>query len=466
MKDLFALRSMLAIFTWAVLGQLGLSSLVWAITPPRVEHLNWDGLEVVWLQDERFPIFQATIDFAQGAAAENKKQNGITDLTLNNLDLGTKRFTQKELRHNLEYYGIYYGAAVGQATASFNFSGAIKFIPQTVQQICHLFTDATFPPAELANEKNKIKTSLRNLARSPETIAGRALQIYAGENSVWANLPAGRWASVQHLKSSDLKAHLQYLRQQVKKKLFLVGPREVLAMRDYLPACGFQGTQEWPGPGETPSPLAAPAPSEVIFIPLAKSNQAQIRLGHYLPPTSLKDYPAAWLTDDFLGRPGAMNAQLMKEIRVKYGLTYGIGTRLNAHKMYTWSSIATSGRTDKVAEIISRTLQKLKDLQDGIFLPEELTLAQTGSARAVIFYLENPSSYLSTLVSLENLGGSGQDLAQLDQRILQVTPEELKTMLSKLFAEPFKIIVVGHPSLKKQLAKQWPLREVSVKNLW
>ena len=454
-------------------GRLGFSFLVlgaflstaWAFPSPHVEYLTWGDMDVVWLQDERFPIFHVSIEFAQGAAAESPAQSGLTYFTLNNLDLGTKRFTQKELRHNLEYYGISYGAAVGQISASYDFSGAIKFIPQTVQQICHLFTDATFPQDELANEKNKLKTSLRNLARNPEMIAGRALGIYTGENTAWANLPSGRWASIRRLQSADLKSHLQYLRQQVKKKLYLVGPKEVLALRDHLSACAFAGRREWSLPTAAAS-TGGPSRSEIIFIALPKSNQAKIMLGRYAAPTSLAQFPAAWLADDFLGRRGAMNSQLMKEIRVKYGLTYGIGTSLLMSKMFTRSSIMTSGRTEKAAEIITRVLQKIKDLQEGIFLPEELSLAQTGSARGVIFYLEDASSYLSTLVNLAELGGTAADLAQLNQGILQVNTNELKSVLTKIFAEPFKIIVVGHPSLKKVLAKQWPLREVKLQDIW
>ena len=68
---------------------------------------------------------------------------------------GTRRFSQKDISDNLEFFGVAYGGNVTHEYSTYGISGLEKDILPTVKKICHLFQDARFPQKELNNRKTK-----------------------------------------------------------------------------------------------------------------------------------------------------------------------------------------------------------------------------------------------------------------------------------------------------------------------
>ena len=459
------IKSMIGQAFWA----LAVGSTIWG-TPacaahPKVQTFNWDGTEVVWVEDARFPTFVASIYFDYGAAAENPAQRGITAWALSEITDGTKQYTQKELASNLEYYGIGHTSNVNQEFALFNFWGAVKFLPQTVAQICHLFKAANYPAQELANTKKKAKRDLNNMATNPSAVVNQMVEIFWGQGTPWANPVGGRWATFQKFKGPNLQNHLQFLREKVKKKIYISGPSEVLAAQEYFKACGFKGDQTWNFASATPVAPAAAGKPQITFVALPQSNQAQIMLGGWRGPIAVPDLAAADLANSFLGGHN-FKTQLMQEIRVKHGLTYGIYSYVNFGRHFSQVLIETSGRTEKVGEILQRTIQKLNELQEGVILPEELALTRTGFAREKIFDQETAVRYLRSLVIMEYLGGKITDLENYAEQIKKVERPQVVEFFKQAYGPQLQIAVVGHPSLKKELAKIGTVREVKLKDLW
>ena len=53
-----------------------------------LKRMNWDGLEVVWLEDDRFPTYNVMIYFADGALNESMSEKGSTEAALQLLKEG------------------------------------------------------------------------------------------------------------------------------------------------------------------------------------------------------------------------------------------------------------------------------------------------------------------------------------------------------------------------------------------
>lgn len=60
-----------------------------------IKKLSWNGVDVVFLEDNRFPTYDILIYFADGALSDSSKELGITTHAFNLLDSGTAKLSQK-----------------------------------------------------------------------------------------------------------------------------------------------------------------------------------------------------------------------------------------------------------------------------------------------------------------------------------------------------------------------------------
>src|SRR5690606_27873438 len=90
--------------------------------------------------------------------------------------------------------------------------------------------------------------------------------------------------------------------------------------------------------------------------------QAQIRFGHQGIKRTNPDFLTLRVANTILG--GGFQSRLMKEIRVKRGLTYGIYSGFAARLDEGPFSVSTFTRFDKVGETVNETLRVLKEFRN------------------------------------------------------------------------------------------------------
>ena len=118
MRSLFSLCALLIVFPVIVKGSFA----------PDYKNLNWDGLDIVYVKDDRLPTYSVSIYFADGALSDQKGKEGETELMFDLLTSGTRRFSQKEINDNLEYYGANYGHSLTHEFATYSVSGFLKIL--------------------------------------------------------------------------------------------------------------------------------------------------------------------------------------------------------------------------------------------------------------------------------------------------------------------------------------------------
>ena len=128
-----------------------------------VQKLNWNGIDVVWLEDNTLPTYDVAIYFGEGSLSERKSVKGVGELMFHQLTSGTKRYTQKEILESLEFYGASYGSHLTHEFSIFEVSGLIKDYSPTMKMICHLFNDAVFPKKELKKVKDRILSQIKSI---------------------------------------------------------------------------------------------------------------------------------------------------------------------------------------------------------------------------------------------------------------------------------------------------------------
>ena len=118
----------------------------------KLQKLKWKDLEVVYLEDNKLPVYSMVFYFADGALSEGKVK-GSAQASLEYLSLGTNRFSQKDIADNLEFFGASYTSNVTHEYSTYSVSGLVKDIDPTLKKICHLFI------RHLTEVSNRIKLS-------------------------------------------------------------------------------------------------------------------------------------------------------------------------------------------------------------------------------------------------------------------------------------------------------------------
>ena len=428
-----------------------------------IKRLNWNGIEVVYIEDKRFPTYDMTIYFADGALSEKKGEAGLSIHSFNLMDSGTDKLSQKEILEDLEFLGTDFSADVTHEYSTLNVSGLTKDLKTSMTQICSLMRSATFPEAVIRKELDLERSGLQSMVASPQALSERVFREISMSNTPYSYPVAGKMADLKSLNPAALRKQLNYFLDTVKKRIYVTGPKSVLALEKILVnECQLKGS-----PTDFVRTIEAPKKrvnkTEFVFVPVPDANQVQLRIGRFLNYDETNEKNLDALASDFLG--GGFTSRLMREVRVKRGLTYSIGSFISAQKQYGRSGISTFTKNqsiDRLIEVIDETVTKIS--KDGI-TEADLARSTDGMIGAYPFKFENNHAFLAQLLLLDHVGRPYSDLFDFKESVAKYSAKDVAEKIEKVFSMKRQVIfVLGDksivPKLKKLTKKYGPLKIV------
>ena len=377
---------------------------------------------------------------------------------------GTRRFSQRDIADNLEFFGVSTSASVNHEYSVYSFSGLIKDVIPTTKKICHLFVDATYPQAELDKYKKKKTTGLQSLVNNPGALANRAFRQLALKNSAYVHPVGGKMSDVKRLRRRALQAKLNYFNGQVKKRIYLSGPRELLSIKDVvLNECGQDANASFVRP--TPSSRAAKSSgrsSKIVLVTVPGANQAQVRVGRRLGSEEVGHFELLSLSSKFMG--GGFGSRLFQELRVKRGLTYGAYSSVGVQRGYGVATMQTSTKNESIGEVLAVIQQTVQDVSEKKFATMELDRSKGNLAGGYPFQFELVSAFLGQLIFLDHTGRSFREFQQYPERVKALSPKDVAGKVKSLFSGEQTVVVLGSRELLGQLGGSSKVRVVDYKS--
>ncbi|MBY0515769.1 MAG: insulinase family protein [Bacteriovoracaceae bacterium] len=423
-----------------------------------IQRMQWGDFKTTWLEDNRFPIATYSIYFADGALLDGTKEAGTTQTVFDLLFSGTSKYGQETLSEFFDFYGVSFSANVTHEYSVLTFSALVKDLPQVVERFCHVMKEANFPRSELVPHKKRALAKLKNLPSNHSALAERAFRSIMMKGSSYEQAVEGTLSSLELIQPSHLEKRWAQLRDGAPKRFYVSGPREALFVKDqFLKDCGWNtgATQSY----RLKNPLSAMG-HRIFLVPVPGANQAQIRIGKYLPRNEAKD-PDERLSfaTDYLG--GGFTAQLIQEVRVKRGLTYSIGSYASLQAEYGRAGITTFSKNETVAE----TIKVIKDILEKNSNPANVKEEDLGHMKSYVvghypFGFESSPSFLMQLLMLDHVGEPQESLYKFPEKVQALGPREVSDAIRKLFTwDEQVIVVVGDPGLVGPLSK---IRQVQI----
>jgi len=430
-----------------------------------VEKSQWGNLEVVWLEDDRYPTYTISVYFADGALSDEKGKAGETSSMFDLLTHGTRRFSEGQISDVLDYYGVSYGSNVVHEYSTFTFAGLIKDLVPTSKLFCHIFRDANFPKGEVKKYKGRLRSSLRNLVSSPSELANRVFRKVSLGDSPYQNPPGGTIRSIKKIYRGTLKQKRIYFNKQVKKRIYITGPKQTHVVKNI-----FLNDCEWGQESETfvrkhsyISQKGKKKTSPIYLVPVPKSNQSQVRVDRILEESELKTPDLSSLSSGFLG--GGYTSLLMKEARVKRGLTYGISAFASGQRGYGRLGIMTSTKSGSTVEMLNVIKQTLEKVGNGDIDKVAFQRAVSYLAGSSLFKFEKNSAFLGNLLFFDHTGREYDELYNYPKTIRAFTQKDVSHKVKELFSwDKQDIVIIGDKKLKKSLSKIRPVKILNYKN--
>lgn len=431
-----------------------------------IKKLNWNGIDVVYIEDNRFPTYDLTIYFADGALSEKKGQAGLSVHSFNLMDSGTDKLSQKEILEEMEFLGTDFGADVTHEYTTVNISGLTKDLKTSMTQICSLMRSATFPEAVIKKELELERSGLQSMVASPQALSERVFREISMGGTPYAYPVAGKMADLKALTPTALRNQLNYFLDNVKKRIYVTGPKSVLSLEKILASeCQLKGS-----PNDFVRSVEAPKKrnnkTEFVFVPVPDANQVQLRIGRFLNYDENGEKNLDALASDFLG--GGFTSRLMREVRVKRGLTYSIGSFISSQKQYGRSGISTFTKNqtiDRLIEVIDEAVTKIS--KDGI-TEDDLARSTDGMIGAYPFKFENNHAFLAQLLLLDHVGRPYSDLFDFKESVAKYNAKDVAKKIDNVFnMKKQTIFVLGDKSIEPKLRaltkKYGPLKVVDYK---
>ena len=417
-----------------------------------IKKLNWNGLEVVYIEDNRFPTFDLTIYFADGALSEKSGQSGLSIHSFNLMDSGTDKLSQKEILDQLEFLGTEFAADVTHEYTTVTVSGLTKDLKTSMTQICSLMRSATYPEAVIKKELELERAGLQSLVASPQALSERIFREISMGKTPYAYPVAGKLKDLKNLNPQGLRSQLDYFLDKVKKRIYLTGPKSTLALEKILvDECKFKGSNE-DFVRSIDKPSKKKIKTEFVFVPVPDANQVQVRIGRFLNHDESNERILDALASDFLG--GGFTSRLMREVRTKRGLTYSIGSFISSQKQYGRAGISTftkNATVDKLLEVIDGVVTKIE--KEGI-TDEDLARSTDGMVGAYPFKFESNPAFLGQLMLLDHIGKPYSDLFDFKDAVKKYNAKDVSAKVGKVFGMKNQVIfVLGDRSIEPKLRK-------------
>jgi len=424
-----------------------------------VRRMKWkignEEVDVIWIEDEKFPKFSASIYFQDGALGDSV--SGSTQITFDLLTAGTSKQSQREISDFFDFYGANLKHSITHEYSVFSVQALTRDIKPVMGKVCELFNDAQYPQNELSSHLSRAKSHLKNLVTNHSSLADRVFRKISLKDTLYSEPVEGTLEGYKKINREILKSRLVELNNS-RKVIYLSGPSELMDLEGILNKnCRWSNQRK-----VSERKISKPQPqSSIYLVEVPGANQAQIRIGRYMTSSEFESkYDHFYFMSRFLG--GGFTSKLVQELRVKRGLTYSASAYVSMQRDYGRAGIMTFSKNETASETVALIRDVLSDVTNGNFDDFELSHQKNHVIGAYAFGFEETSAFLGQLMLYDHQNRDFKELVNFPANIQKIAKSEMSRMNMEAFPwDRLTIVIVGDKSLVKSLSKIRPVRVIN-----
>lgn len=411
--------------------------------PPVFETPLSNGLEVLLVEDRRFPLVTARLGFEAGSRFDPAGLQGLSESAGALLTEGAGQRTARQIAEEVAAIGGTLHADSSPDALVLAGNSLAENLPKLLELMADVARRAQFPEDEVA---------LRKQNRKQELLAQRAEAAFLADEKFAEVLfhphPYARHEpTFDSIDRFDRAAFLGF------RDLYLVPNNAVLVLLGSLPprqetlALLERHFGDWPRQPlpEFDPPCPPPPRRSIELVDRPGSVQADIRIGRLAVTRADPDYFPLLVGNTILG--GAASSRLFTNVREKQGYAYDVRSILQALQQAGVFAAVTQVRNEVLAPAIQALLAEMRRLTDEQVSAEELATAKNYLSGTFVMRLETQDGLAGQLLATRLLGLPLEYLENYTARVRAVAPEEIRAAAARhVRPDDASIVVVGDSS--------------------
>ncbi|MBI2875439.1 MAG: insulinase family protein [Candidatus Tectomicrobia bacterium] len=379
-----------------------------------------------------------------GSMYDPPDKPGLASLTASLLDRGTEKHTSQEIAEQLDFVGASLNTGAGIEGMNFSAYSLSENFEEVLGLLGEVLLRPAFPEAEIEKVRGEVLSALKQEEDDPGARAGRTLNaLLFPPGHPYHHDSSGTEEGVKKIRRDDLLSFYRRHYRPDTSVFVIVGDVSASQVKAQIEKI----FASWQAQGERPAfsipsvPLSKQPLARVI--PMQDKSEVIVRLGHQGISRHNPDYYACTVMNHILGG-GNFGSRLMKELREKEGLTYGVYTFFRASLGEgPWTAYLQVNPRD-TQKAIEKVKENLKRLQEKGVSPQELKAAQDYLVGRLPLSMESNAGIASTLLSQEVYRLGMDYVERYPALIRSVTPDQIKAMARKyLHPERLTVVVAG-----------------------
>lgn len=400
------------------------------------------GIEAWLVEDHTAPVISMNFSFEGGIVYDPEDKPGVGRLVSLLLDEGAGDLTSQEFQGRLEDNAISLGFTAGRDA----FYGNLRTLSANKDIAFELLALALSRPRFDADAIERMKNA--NVAQikkdlgDPSWLVARTFNGMLFEGHHYARPGFGNLQSMTAITRKDL---LDFVKSQFARDVLKISVAGDISRAEAEKAIDriFGALPEKAEPMELPD-AALKYSGKIIMLPL-DAPQTYIAAGAPGIQRSDKDWHAALLMNYILGG-SSFDARLMKEIRLKHGLTYGVYSSLSSMKSATVLQTNMSVSNEKVDDALRLLKEALAGMAKDGPTVDELQNAKSYLTGSLLLDLTSTGEISGALNGLQRDGFEPDYINRRNAIIDAVSMEDVKRMAARLLKdELFTVVLVGKP---------------------
>jgi zinc protease len=411
--------------------------------PPVIESKLANGMSIVLVEDNRFPLVTARLMFLGGARLDPADLPGLAEATAAVLTEGTKTRTSRQISEEVDTSGGALGAGAGPDAFTISASALSDHLSRMLVLVADVARNATFPQDEVDLHKQNREQELMSEKSDPSFLASEKMAELLYGSSSYAHI-APTTAAIRKLEPKMLATY---------RDTYLVPNNAVFIMIGKLPArdavLKVIGEQfgSWQQKTLPPFPKTnVPAPKrQIVIVDRPGSVQADVHVGRIAPNRLSSDFFPLLVADNILG--GGTNSRMFLEIREKQGFAYDAHSEYSTKRESADFEAVTEVRNEVMEPALRAVLAEMDKMAAAPVSAQELTGIKNFMAGLYLLRLETQDGLANQLNNMKALGLPNDYLETYTTKVRSVEPAQIQSVAKKYIAPAEStIVVVGDAS--------------------
>jgi zinc protease len=404
-----------------------------------IEQTLPNGLRVVLAERRGVQLVSAQLLVLSGSEADPAQRAGLASLTAGLLTKGTRRYSASALAQAAETLGGSLESAAGWNQSSVAITVAVPQLDAALGLVSEAVMRPSFAQAEIERLRTQTLDEMKVAYAQPGTLATLAAQHLLFGTGAYGHPASGTPVSLPRITRTDLQAlHAQRFRPD-NAVLVLAGDLDsATALK--LARKHFGAWQKPKAALPAASLASTGLPLDLAVIDMPKSGQAAVVV--VLPiPDSEPDRATRDVMNSVLG--GGYSSRLNQEIRIKRGLSYGAGSRLEARREGGVLRVSVQTKNESAAEVLALVQGELDGLIKAPVGGEEL-----GARKATLIgnfsrSVETTAGLNEAMAALIVAGRSPAELQRRIDKLSAVSPAEIQAYAAATLVPARRRVVVA-----------------------